>query len=199
MPILQCLWMEKLRWLIGDIFEKLREIDIELAIKFDNINALKIEENILNVKSCNNLFHDSEKEELRKIFIKNLSIRDTNFISENYKILYPYPVQNSKFNNFVTIISIEENNFNLKFFQKDNKKYFESFSLNYTSMDDFMFNLTDFTLGKIELFENLYRYNQIILPFKFFKSNVKYINDKWKTFLLKEKITKYVDKIYFYV
>ncbi len=199
MPILQCLWMEKLRWLIGDIFEKLREIDIELAIKFDNINALKIEENILNVKSCNNLFHDSEKEELRKIFIKNLSIRDTNFISENYKILYPYPVQNSKFNNFVTIISIEENNLNLKFFQKDNKKYFESFSLNYTSMDDFMFNLTDFTLGKIELFENLYRYNQIILPFKFFKSNVKYINDKWKTFLLKEKITKYVDKIYFYV
>lgn len=199
MPILQCLWMEKLRWLIGDIFEKLREIDIELAIKFDNINALKIEENILNVKSCNNLFHDSEKEELRKIFIKNLSIRDTNFISENYKILYPYPVQNSKFNNFVTIISIEENNFNLKFFQKDNKKYFESFSLNYTSLDDFMFNLMAFTLGKIELFENLYRYSQIILPFKFFKSNIKYINDKWKTFLLKEKITKYVDKIYFYV
>ncbi len=190
--------VEKLRWLISDIFLILREIDIFTAVKFENVNSIEIKENILKIACFKALFSDREKEELRNILRKNFKVKDIAFIDEAKKLQYPLPVTNSKFNNFITKISIYTDFLKLEFFQKNNNKFYESEFLNYTAPEDLLDKLQDFTDKKLELLERLYRYNQIILPFDFFKNNIDFITEKWQKYIEQPLVKKFVDKIYFY-
>ncbi len=191
--------MEKLRWLISDIFEKLRDIDIIIGVKFENINSLKISENILYISFYRGLFGFNEINYIKEILFDNFNITEAKFQQDKEKILYPYPVVNSKFNNFITEISIEQNEYILEFFQKDNKKHYEKCKHAFRNINEFLTYLSNYTLKKVNLLEELYRYNQVILPFELFEEEIAYITEKWESFRRKENIIKFVDKIYFNV
>ena len=191
--------MEKLRWLIGDIFTELRKIDIYTAVRFENINSVEISENKLVVKYFNNVLLPKDTQILKKIFKRFIGVKDTVFLPEDRKIKYPFPVLNSKFNNFITKFSHNGNMATIEFFQKNNHNRYEKKDFKYNSLDSFLKFLKFYTLDKVELLENLYRYNQIILPYETFGNNIPDINKDWGEFLTVNKIGKFVDKIYYYL
>ncbi len=185
-----------MRWLISDIFKKFRNINLLLAIKFENINSLKLENNCIYISFYKHLFNLNDINEIEKIFKESFKVKNIIFLQDKEKLTYPYPVVNSKFNNFITRIAIN-NKIIIEFFQKDNRRYYEKLTYNYSSIDNFLEFLQKFTLNKIELLEKLYRYNQIVLPFKHFNTRINYIVSNWNDFLLKNNIVKFVDTIYF--
>jgi hypothetical protein len=190
--------MEKLRWLISDIFKNIRKLNILLGVKFENINLLKSENKFLYVSYYEDLFKPDEIILLKDILSLHLPVEKVVFLQDKEKILYPYPVLNSKFNNFITRVSIQKRKFFLEFFQKNNKKYYEQTESYFLYFEKIIEHIEEYTLEKVPLLEELYRYNQVILPFNFFEKHIKFIDEKWQNFLEKNKIAKFVDKIYFY-
>ncbi len=176
-------------------------MNLELAVKFENINCLEILDNKLKIKYFNELFTDIEIKKFKNIFKKNLD-KETIFIKEDKKLSYPYPVLNSKFNNFLTVISEnkeKQNCFKLEFFQKNNGKYYEKRLISSYDTDDFLNILKNFATEKLVLLEKLYRYHQIILPLEIFQSHIDFITEIWTTYLYDKHINKFTDKIYFYI
>jgi len=195
---LRCVWVEKLRWLISEIFTNIRSIDTLLGLKFDNINALKMSEGVLKIDCSKDILKQSEINRVKDIIAANFNCKDIIFTYQEFKIVYPYPVLNSKFNNFITKVIFDNGKFILQFYQKDSGKFYESTIYDYVSVEDFLDHLKSFAVEKLPLLADLYRFNQIVLPFyNFLTQDILYITDQWISFISKKGLSKNFDKLYF--
>ena len=165
-----------------NIFNQIKVNDFLIGIKFENINQLKIDKNLL-IYCNNNLFTEMEKLELKKILKK-----DIKFFEDELFDYLPFPVRNSKFNNFVLIY----NGKNLILYQKNKPENLEKFEISENPLED----IKKISLKMLLFLKENYKYLQIV--FIWDKLNImKDFYYKWNKFREEKKLKKFIGDIFF--
>ena len=164
-----------------NIFEYVKAKDLILGLKFENIEGI-MENSDLRIIHHNDLFSRWEKEKLTKIFNKNIIFQDTKL-----KNIYPFPVRNSKYNNFVLLYNGKK----FFYFRKDMPSKMEVFY----SKGDPIEEIKKVITSKLSELIEQYKYVQIVFPWINNKLMEKYYNS-WQNFLSKNN-KKHIGNIHF--
>ncbi len=168
--------------LINEIIEYVKNNNLILGLKLENVNSIqKINE--LKIYHHFNLFSEREKLELKKILNSKIIFKP----DDEFEIL-PFPVRNSKFNNYVIMFNGEK----ILFYRKDNLKKLEL----YESVESPIIKIKKIALKKLPFLKENYKYLQIVYPWINEDEIIKLYKD-WNMFIEKEKIKKFVGNIYF--
>ncbi len=161
-----------------NIFNYVKSKNLILGLKFENIEGLMDKNHNLKIINHYNLFSVEEKEKLKEILNKNISFHEV----KNKHIL-PFPVRNSKYNNFVLLY----NGIKFFYFRKDIPSKMEIFY----SKGDPLNEAKNIIKSKLFELTKQYKYVQILFPW--LKNNLmKIYYNSWQNFL-----NKHIGNIYF--
>ncbi len=169
--------------IIENPFEKVKNINLILGFKFENIEFFK-DGSFIEIFSYHSLFRNKEKEIIKNIMKKNIFFKNV----EKFSIL-PFPVRNSKFNNFVIIYNGKK----MIYYQKNKPEKKEVLNI---SKEEPFFILKGIIRKKLEFLIENYKYIQIVFPWIKEDEMIKYYS-LWNNFREKENIKKFVGNIYF--
>ncbi len=146
--------------MIENIFEKIKNFNFYLGIKFENINFIRFNSHI-KLECYKELFYRQEILEIEKFLQKGIEIIKTDKFN-----LLPFPVRNSKFFNFVLMY----NGINIIFFQKNNLHFYEKYEINSDPID----LAKKIAIKKLPFLKENYKYMQLVFPWSDIETMKKY-------------------------
>ncbi len=168
--------------LISEIIKFVKNENFLLGIKLENVNFIE-RINVLKIYYYFKLIKEYEKIKIIKLL--NSEIK---FVDESKFEILPFPVRNSKFNNFVILFNGKK----IYFYRKNNIKKIEIYEHFKSPINE----IKKITLKKLPFLEENYKYLQIVFPWDS-KEKMKKLYDEWNLFREEKNIKKFVGDIYF--